>query len=99
MTRCSASQPIETLTATQVAGLFLGLYHCDEDACRVSLHDYPLLNIHLGAKIPPCILVICTKDQKLAITFMDYLMEITHGVLIEAHHRWSQGSNMFCAHY
>ncbi|VDM31704.1 unnamed protein product [Hydatigera taeniaeformis] len=37
VTRCSASMPLESLSITQIAGLFLGLYNCNKESCRVSL--------------------------------------------------------------
>ena len=36
VTRCGWSQPMEDLTITQIAGLFLNMYTCGEGACSVS---------------------------------------------------------------
>lgn len=37
VTRCGWSQPIEDLTITMIAGLFLNMYTCGKEACLVSL--------------------------------------------------------------
>ncbi|KAL5109009.1 Transmembrane emp24 domain-containing protein 4 [Taenia crassiceps] len=34
VTRCSTSMPLESLSITQIAGLFLGLYSCNQESCR-----------------------------------------------------------------
>ncbi|KAL7060619.1 hypothetical protein AAHC03_010267 [Spirometra sp. Aus1] len=45
VTRCGWTAPLQELTITQIAGLFLGMYSCDEGTCQALFFNIVFLDL------------------------------------------------------